>query len=58
MRYFLASKLSSGVDDLDLDLVDFQKKVNTDLVGKFVNIASRSQSFLKQFNNILSSNLD
>ena len=58
MRYFLASKLSSGVDDLDLDLLDFQKKVNTDLVGKFVNIASRSQGFLKQFNNILSSNLD
>jgi methionyl-tRNA synthetase len=58
MRYFLASKLSSGVDDLDLDLLDFQKKVNTDLVGKFVNIASRSQGFLKQFNNILSSTLD
>ena len=58
MRYFLASKLSNGIDDLDLDLLDFQKKVNTDLVGKFVNIASRSQGFLKEFNNILSIDLD
>ncbi len=58
MRYFLASKLSDGIDDLDLDLEDFQKKVNTDLVGKFINIASRSQGFLKQFDNKLSSTLD
>ena len=58
MRYFLATKLSNGIDDLDLDLLDFQKKVNTDLVGKFVNIASRSQGFLKEFNNILSNDLD
>ena len=58
MRYFLASKLSDGIDDLDLDLEDFQKKVNTDLVGKFINIASRSQGFLKQFDNKLSSALD
>ena len=58
MRYFIASKLSDGIDDLDLDLLDFQKKVNTDLVGKFVNIASRSQGFLKDFNNVLSSELD
>ena len=58
MRYFLATKLSNGIDDLDLDLLDFQKKVNTDLVGKFINIASRSQSFLKQFDNKTSSNLD
>ena len=58
MRYFLASKLSNGIDDLDLNLLDFQKKVNTDLVGKFINIASRSQGFLKEFNNILSSEID
>ena len=58
MRYFLASKLSNGVDDLDLNLLDFQKKVNTDLVGKFINIASRSQGFLKEFNNVLSSEID
>ena len=47
IRYYLASKLSSGVDDLDMDLNDFQK-VNTDLIGKFINIASRSQGFLKR----------
>ena len=58
MRYFLASKLSNGIDDLDLNLLDFQKKVNTDLVGKFINIASRSQGFLKEFNNVLSSEID
>ena len=58
IRYYLASKLSSGVDDLDMDLNDFQKKVNTDLVGKFINIASRSQGFLKKDNNTLSEALD
>ena len=58
MRYFIASKLSNSIDDLDLDLLDFQKKVNTDLVGKFVNIASRSQGFLKDFDNVLSAELD
>ena len=58
IRYYLASKLSSGVDDLDMDLNDFQKKVNTDLIGKFINIASRSQGFLKKDSNILGEVLD
>lgn len=58
IRYYLASKLSTGVDDLDMDLEDFQKKVNTDLVGKFINIASRSQGFLKKDDNKLSQSLD
>ena len=58
IRYYLASKLSSGVDDLDMDLDDFQKKVNTDLIGKFINIASRSQGFLKKDSNMLSEVLD
>ena len=58
IRYYLASKLSSGVDDLDMDLNDFQKKVNTDLIGKFINIASRSQGFLKKDSNMLSEVLD
>ena len=58
IRYYLASKLSSGVDDLDMDLNDFQKKVNTDLIGKFINIASRSQGFLKKDSNLLSEVLD
>ncbi len=58
IRYYLASKLSSGVDDLDMDLNDFQKKVNTDLIGKFINIASRSQGFLKKDSNMLGEVLD
>ena len=47
LRYFYASKLSSKVDDLDLDLEEFATKVNTDLVGKVVNIASRAARFVK-----------
>ena len=58
IRYYLASKLSAGVDDLDMDFKDFQKKVNTDLVGKFINIASRSQGFLKKDNNKIGDELD
>ena len=50
LRYYFAAKLGSGVDDLDLDLKDFQARVNSDLVGKFVNIASRCAGFIeKQF---------
>lgn len=47
LRYFYASKLSSKVDDIDLSLEEFQAKVNTDLVGKVVNLASRSAKFVK-----------
>ncbi|MDH7942965.1 methionine--tRNA ligase [Pseudohongiella sp. SYSU M77423] len=46
LRYFLASRLGSGVDDLDLNLEDFVSKVNSDLVGKLVNIASRCAGFI------------
>ncbi|TDU32334.1 methionyl-tRNA synthetase [Panacagrimonas perspica] len=50
LRYYFAAKLGSGVDDLDLDMKDFQARVNSDLVGKFVNIASRCAGFIeKQF---------
>jgi methionyl-tRNA synthetase len=45
-RYFIASKLSSKVDDIDLNLEEFIAKVNSDLVGKVVNIASRSAKFI------------
>ncbi len=48
LRYYYAAKLSSGVDDIDLNLEDFQQRVNTDLVGKFVNIASRVAGFIKK----------
>lgn len=46
LRYYYASKLSAGVDDIDLNLDDFTRKVNADLVGKLVNIASRSARFV------------
>jgi methionyl-tRNA synthetase len=58
LRYYLAAKLGSGVDDLDLDLKDFQARVNSDLVGKFVNIASRCAGFIeKQFDGRLASEM-
>ncbi len=46
LRYFYAAKLSSKVDDLDLSIEEFIAKVNTDLVGKVVNLASRSAKFV------------
>lgn len=46
LRYFLASRLGSGVDDLDLNLDEFVSKVNSDLIGKLVNIASRCAGFI------------
>jgi len=48
LRYFYASKLSDRVDDLDLALDEFIVKVNTDLVGKVVNLASRTAKFVQQ----------
>jgi methionyl-tRNA synthetase len=46
LRYYFATKLSDGIDDLDLNFEDFLQRVNSDLVGKLVNIASRSASFI------------
>ena len=46
LRYYFATKSSGGVDDLDLNLDDFAARVNADLVGKFVNIASRAGGFV------------
>jgi methionyl-tRNA synthetase len=46
LRYYYASKLGSGNDDLDLDFNDFPQKVNSDLVGKVVNLASRTAKFI------------
>lgn len=55
LRYYFAAKLSAGVDDIDLNLEDFVQRVNADLVGKIVNIASRCAGFLrKKFNNQMS----
>lgn len=55
LRYYFASKLSDGVTDIDLNFEDFAQKVNSDLVGKVVNIASRCASFItKRFDATLS----
>ncbi|MBK5416031.1 methionine--tRNA ligase [Pseudomonas sp. TH31] len=50
LRYYYAAKLGRGVDDLDLNLEDFVQKVNSDLVGKVVNIASRCAGFIQKGN--------
>ncbi len=58
LRYYYTAKLSSGVDDIDLNLEDFMQRVNSDLVGKVVNIASRCAGFItKKFNSQLSAEL-
>ena len=55
LRYYYAAKLGAGVDDIDLNLEDFQARVNSDLVGKVVNIASRCAGFIsKKFSGELS----
>ncbi|WP_067520035.1 methionine--tRNA ligase [Endozoicomonas ascidiicola] len=48
LRYYYAAKLSSRIDDLDLNTDDFIQRVNSDLVGKVVNIASRNAGFIKK----------
>ena len=47
LRYYFAAKLSASVDDIDLNLEDFIQRVNSDIVGKVVNIASRCAGFLR-----------
>lgn len=56
MRYYIAAKLNGRIEDIDLNLNDFVARVNSDLVGKFVNIASRSAGFIaKRFDGMLAS---
>ncbi|MEA1157462.1 class I tRNA ligase family protein, partial [Klebsiella pneumoniae] len=50
LRYYYAAKSGGGVDDLDLNLGDFIARVNADLVGKFVNLASRCAGFIHKGN--------
>ncbi len=58
LRYYYASKLGPGIDDIDLNLDDFVFRINSDLVGKLVNIASRCAGFIsKRFNGKLSDRL-
>ena len=46
MRYYIAAKLNSKIEDIDLNLQDFIRRVNSDLVGKYVNIAARASGFI------------
>ena len=46
MRYYIAAKLNSKIEDIDLNLQDFISRVNSDLVGKYVNIAARASGFI------------
>lgn len=48
LRYYFASRLGPGVEDIDLDLKDFVQRVNAELVGKFVNIAARAAALLER----------
>jgi methionyl-tRNA synthetase len=48
LRYYFAAKLSAGVEDIDMSLDDFLARTNSDLVGKFVNIASRCAGFIER----------
>ena len=58
LRYYFAAKLDDGIDDIDLNFDDFKARVNSDLVGKLVNIASRCAGFInKQFDGRLSDHL-
>ena len=58
LRYYFAAKLNNKVEDIDLNFEDYVQRINSDLVGKYLNIASRSASFLKKNKNILSTNVD
>lgn len=54
LRYYYAAKLNGSMEDIDLNLEDFVARVNSDLVGKYINIASRTAGFIaKKFNNQL-----
>ena len=56
LRYYIAAKLNANVEDVDFNPDDFVARVNSDLVGKYVNIASRCAGFInKRFNNQLAS---
>ncbi|MBC7481591.1 MAG: methionine--tRNA ligase subunit beta, partial [Rhizobacter sp.] len=58
MRYYIAAKLSAKVEDIDFNPDDFMARVNSDLVGKYINIASRAAGFLtKRFGGVLSSDV-
>ncbi|MDB2482482.1 methionine--tRNA ligase [Gammaproteobacteria bacterium] len=58
LRYYFAAKLNDKVEDIDLNLEDYVTRINSDLVGKYCNIASRCSSFIKKNDNKLSDNIN
>jgi methionyl-tRNA synthetase len=59
LRYYFAAKLTNSIEDIDFNFADFRQRINSDLVGKVVNIASRCANFIhKNFSNKLSDKLD
>lgn len=58
LRFYYAAKLNAGIDDIDMNLNDFVARVNSDVVGKFVNLASRNAGFVsKRFDGLLAASL-
>ena len=57
LRYYFAAKLGNGLDDIDLNLADFVARVNSDIVGKLVNIASRCAGFVARSGGVLAPKL-
>jgi len=58
LRYYFAAKLNDKVEDIDLNFEDYVKRINSDLVGKYLNIASRCSSFIEKNSNALSGTFD
>jgi methionyl-tRNA synthetase len=58
LRYYFAAKLNNKVEDIDLNFEDYVQRVNSDLVGKYLNIASRCSSFIKKNDDNLSTDID
>ena len=58
VRYYFACKLNDKVEDIDLNLEDLIQRVNSEIVGKYLNIASRCSSFINKNNNKLSNTKD
>ena len=58
LRYYFAAKLNDKVEDIDLNFEDYVQRINSDLVGKYLNIASRCSSFIEKNSNELSDTFD
>ena len=58
LRYYLASKLNDKVEDIDLNISDISQRINSDIVGKYLNIASRSSTFINKNHGMLSPLID